>query len=286
MTRQLPSSRDNGGAALNPLLADVIAAARAAWPTVDLPTEHFASYLAARLPGGGDLEDTLRRMHTSDLYLACGCALSDPNALSAFENRCLTVVDRALSRLGMGANVVSEVKQRLRRILLVDDGGPPKISEFAGRSELSRWVRVIAVHEALGIARQARRHAELDRDGLRDSVLVNEDPELDYLKRVYRREFALAFGEALQGLRDKDRLLLKQQFLDGLGVDELARLHRVHRVTVFRWLEHARTAVLSRTRAVMMTRLKIPPSELDSIMRLISSRLEVSMRLLVRRRTS
>lgn len=286
MTRQAPSSRDNGGAALNPLLAEVIAAARVAWPTVDLPTEHFASYLADRLPDSDDLEDTLRRIHTSDLYLACGCALGDPNAHSAFETRCLTVVDRALPRLGMGANVVSEVKQRLRRILLVDDGGPPRISEFAGRSELNRWVRVIAVHEALGIARQARRHAELDRDGLAHAVLVNEDPELDYLKRLYRREFELAFGEALQGLRDRDRLLLKQQFLDGLGVNEIARLYRVHCATVFRWLEHARTAMLSTTRALMMTKLKIPPAELDSIMRLISSRLDMSMRLLFRRGTS
>jgi RNA polymerase sigma-70 factor (ECF subfamily) len=264
------------------VLAEVVAAARAAWPGIDLPNQVVASYLTERIPDGVDAERALAGMHTSDLYLACGCVLGDATAVSAFERHCLSIIDRTLPRQGFGDDVIAEVKQRMRLMLLVADDGPPGIADFEGRGELRRWVSVMAMREALGMARQRRRHAELDSDMLDESPLASDDAELAYLKRVYRHEFRIAFGEALQKLSDKDRLLLKQQFLDRLEVNEIARLHRVHRATLARWLDRARAAVLSNTRASLMRRLEVPPAELDSIVRLINSQLEVTLRLLLR----
>jgi RNA polymerase sigma-70 factor, ECF subfamily len=280
VTRRTQSPEPN--AVFEGMPASIVTSARDAWPAIHVPAEIFASYVADRLPDGVGVEDALQGIHMSDLYLACACTLGDAAAVAVFDRHCLAVVDRTLPRLGFDVEVVSEVKQRLRYKLLVPDNGPPGIADFAGRGDLRRWVRVMAVHEAMGMARAARRHVELEDETLNDEV-VGPNPELDHFKRLYGREFQAAFTGALGTLSEKERLLLKQQFLDGLGVNEIARLHRVHRATASRWLERARAAVLSRTRIHLMQSLGLPAAEFESIMRLIRSDLDMTLRHLFRR---
>lgn len=281
----LESRQGADRAMLASMVAELVAAARSTWPTVDLATEQFIAYLGDRLPCGIEIETALRNLHVSDLYLACACAHGDTSALAAFELQCLTVVDRALARLGMDPDVVNEVKQRLRCALLVAETGPPRITRFAGHGALRSWVRVMAVHEAFTVTRQARRHAgDHDDDRLADVACVGATPEIDYFKHRYRREFEIAFRDAIRALGDRERTLLRQHFLDGVGVNELAKLYRVHRATATRWLEHARSQVLATTRAHLMDRLDLPPAEIENILRQILSRLEINMRLLFRRR--
>jgi RNA polymerase sigma-70 factor (ECF subfamily) len=265
------------------MIADVVAAARAAWPTVEVSAERFLAYLAERVPAGAALEAAVVEMHASDLYLACACADGDAPAIAAFEDHCLSVVDRALARLNMNFDVVNEVKQRLRRALLVAENGPPRIVGFAGRGALRGWIRVMAVHEALGIVQHARHDVAAEEDRLVDLACAGATPEIDYFKRMYRREFEIAFREAIQTLTDRERTLLRQHFLDGVSVNELSRLYRVHRATAGRWLERARDALLSTTRAHLMDRLDVPRAEVESILRLVLSQLEINLRPLFQR---
>lgn len=266
------------------VLPGVVAAARVAWPGVEVTTDRFAGYLTERLPEGVAIETALDAMHTSDLYLACACVDGDANALAAFDRHCLAVVDRALPRLAMDADAVKEVKQRLRRMLLVAETGPPRLAAFAGHGDLRNWVRITAVREALAIERRARRHVAADEDALFELVAVRATPELEYFKRVYRREFELAFRKAIQALSDRERMLVKLHFLDHVTVQQIARLYRVHRATAARWLECARDTLLKTTRAHMVSRLDVQPAELDSILRLVLSRLEISLGPMFRRR--
>jgi len=266
------------------VMLHVVAAARAAWPTVDLATDLFAAYLADRTPDDVAFDAAVRHLHASDLYLACACVNGDPNAIAAFELHCLTVVDRALPRLSLDADAVAEVKQRLRRALLIADQGPPRLTKFAGRGDLRCWIRVLAVREALAIARQARAHVTIDEDRLVDLVAAGASPELEYFKRLYRRELEIAFRGAVQALSDHERTLIGQHFLDGISIQQLGRLHRVHRVTAARWLDCARDKLVATTRALLMDRLGVPPTELESILRLVLSRLDLSLRPLFGRR--
>src|SRR5262245_9179513 len=103
--RLLGSDRTADGAAL----AGILAAARSAWPTVELAADVFIAHLADHLTDTDEIEAALRRMHTSDLYLACACLHGDAGAIAVFDLHCLTVVDRALPRLGMGPDMVGEV---------------------------------------------------------------------------------------------------------------------------------------------------------------------------------
>lgn len=253
---------------------DPFAEARAAWPMVDLAPDLFAVYVAERLAANAERAAGLR---LADLYLACACVHGDEHAIAVFERHCLSVIDGALPRLGLDADAVGEVKQRLRRWLLVPEGGPPRLVDFAGYGDLRGWVRVIAVHEGLAMLRRARRSTPFDDDRMMAALSVRDGPEIDYLKHFYRREFKLAFTEAMAGLADRDRTLLRQQYLDGLSVMEIARLYRVHRITAGRWLEVARRGLLSATRATLMARLDVRGDDVDSILRLIGSQLDASV---------
>jgi RNA polymerase sigma-70 factor (ECF subfamily) len=206
--------------------------------------------------------------------------------VQAFEQHCLDGLAQTLSRYG-SADLIAEVKQRILERVLVSAAGAPRIARFSGRGDLRSWVRVMAVREAIGLTRRARRERPLDDDddeALLHAFVTPADAKLEYMKSRYLDEFKQAFSAALRGLSARDQTLLRQHVVDGLSVDQLGALYHVHRSTAARNLQRARHAVLIATRARLEARLAVEPGELDSILRLIRSRLEVTLRWLVRRR--
>jgi RNA polymerase sigma-70 factor (ECF subfamily) len=264
---------------------EIVAAAADAWPTIVLSRERFIAYLTERLPDDAGRDEALRSLHTSDLYLACACADGDAHALQAFETHCLSVVGQSLARLHLDQDMCAEVKQRLRHALFVHERGRARIEGFQGKGTLRAWIRVMAVRDGLAILRRLRFRTAIHDDQLMDTVAAADTPDVAYLKRKYRNEFRLAFADAVRSLTDRERLFLRQRFLDGLAVIEIARLHRMDRGTAARWIERARASVLEATRASLADRFAVPPEEIDSILRLVGSQLEVSLRVLLRRRT-
>ena len=71
------------------------------------------------------------------------------------------------------------------------------------------------------------------------------DPELLHLKQHYREAFRAAFASAMTSLSSEERVLLRQHFIDGLNIDEIAALHHIHRATAARWLAQARETIAS-----------------------------------------
>ena len=266
------------------VLDDVLAAARRTFPAFCLPPEVFAAYLRERLPPELPPQIALRRMHTSDLYLACACARGDPDAIAVLDERCLGQLDRALRRIGIDRDTIAEVKQEVRYRMLVGDGGRAEIADFAGRGDLRGWVRVMATRQALRRQYRARREQATEDDELWQHLVSAEPAMFDHVKELYRREFKCAFETALRALPDREKTLLRQHYLDGATLDELALLYRMHRATAARTLARAREMVFAATRDRLMSELGVPSQELDSILRLIWSRVEFSLRALRRGR--
>ena len=269
---------------LQALLVDIISAAQHTYPTISVPPAVFAAYLGERLSAGVAPRAALRQLHVADLYLACACARGDVRGFAAFEDHCLSQLDSVLRRMGIGADLIAEVKQDIRHRVLVGDGKRAQISDFAGRGDLRAWVRVMAVRQALRRVGRARREASQDDDELLRRIAAPGNPELDYMKAAYRAEFKQAFEGALQALSDRERTLLCQHYVDALTIDQLATLYGMHRSTAARLLASARAAVLDATRARMMSRLDVQPADLDSILRMIQSRLAISFGAMRRRR--
>jgi RNA polymerase sigma-70 factor (ECF subfamily) len=251
-------------------VAEAIASARAAWPGVEVAPARFRAFLAGRGEPAA--------LHLADLYLACACADGDPAAIAAFDRTHQAMIDRAVAATGATRAERADVAQTVRqRLLVAPEAGEPRIASYSGRGALGAWVRVVATREAARLLRRERREVAADDAELDGVVATAADPELDYLKRLYRDELKAAFRAAVDALSDRERMLLRQHVLDGLGIDRLAAFYRVHRATAARWVEAARHAVVTGTRKALVHRLRLAGGELDSVIRLVRSQLDLSL---------
>lgn len=259
-------------------LQDMVSAARARWPDFIIPPETFVAYVASRLPTDRGGLEALTSAHADDLYLSCACARGDRAAIAAFDRTYVAEIGVALSRMRMSNAGVDEVKQLVRQKLFVAEVGKiGKVADYSGRSGLRRWVRSVAVRTCLNYLRKGKREILVDDDRLLAGVSEEDDPEITYMKEKYRSEFREAFQEALAGLSDRQKSLLRYHYVDRLNIDEIGTIYRVHRVTAYRWLEKAREALVLQTNSLLKARLKVEEREFDSILRMIRSQLHISL---------
>jgi RNA polymerase sigma-70 factor (ECF subfamily) len=258
-------------------LARAIAEASSRWPTVRLAHDEFAAYVAARIGPGENPREQLASRHLDDLYLAFGCSIGDDDAVAAFDQAVLRDLPRALRRGDLDQAHLDDTRQQVATKLLARAGAtPPAIAQYSGRGSLRSWVRVIAILESARLL-QGNAHERPTDDALFDAVAHGVAPSQSALKEAYRQSFKRAFEESLAGLSIHDRLLLRQHFLDGLGIDRLATLHDVHRATAARWIAKLVERLLGDTRARLEVELAVGGEELDSVLRLIQSCLDASI---------
>lgn len=248
----------------------MFAEARIAWPTIELSVEVFAARLTALggvEPRGGG---TLR---ARDLYLAWACAEGLPAAHTAFEREVMSRVPAYLARFREGPEFVDEVTQLLRERLLT--GSPPRIAAYGGRGPLAAWVRVAVVRVAVDRLRaRSAPTATLDEA---EALPALAAPGVEQLKARYRDDFQRALDGAIAGLTPRQRTLLRMYHLDGLSLDRLAAIYRVHRASVARWLAEAREEILRETHRLLGERFALSPSEVDSLAALVQSQLAISV---------
>lgn len=272
-----------GIADLDRRLWGLVAEGRAAWPDFAIQAKDLVEFVGRQLTP--DLADAaLDGLRPTDLYLACACSKGVNGALSAFDRDYMREVDIALARMRIGDARVSDVKQLVRQRLFVGGGtaGAPtsagKISEYGGRGDLRRWVRSVAVRTCLNEMRKGKREVLVDDDHLiAQHAVSGDDPEVDYMKRTYSEQFKQAFGDALQKLGAREQTLLRYHHVDGLNIDEIGAIYRVHRVTAFRWIEKAKDLLVKSTLEILRDRLKLPSKELESVLRMIRSQIHLSL---------
>jgi RNA polymerase sigma-70 factor (ECF subfamily) len=284
---------DAAPAALRPVLGTIpdldrrlwtiVAEGRAAWPDLTVDARAVVEFIA-RQATAELAEAALDGLRPADLYLACACAHQMPGAIVAFDRDYMREVDVALTRMRIGPPRLSDVKQLVRQRLFVGGGtagaptGPGKIAEYAGRGDLRRWVRSVAVRTCLNDLRKGRREILVDDEHLiAHHAIAADDPELEYMKRTYAHEFRAAFAEALGQLGSREQTLLRYHHVDGLNIDEIGAIYRIHRVTAFRWIEKAKELLASSTLEILRGRLKLPANELDSVLRMIRSQIHLSL---------
>ncbi len=253
-------------------LLEAATAARATWPEIEQPAEAWAAYVGQRCPDGD-----LARLHSADLWAACACAAGDARAIAAVRDRCFGDLAGALRHVGATAALVDEVRAELLAQLFV--GESPKITNYSGRGELRSWLRSAAIRTALKKLNAGKR--TISDDALLDVVAPSDDPVLAQLKREYRDDVRSAFQAAFSELTARDRNLLRQHYIDGLTIDHLGATYSVHRATAARWLETVRVALLAGTRTRLASQLQLDTADIDSILVVIHSQLDVSFARLV-----
>jgi RNA polymerase sigma-70 factor (ECF subfamily) len=264
-------------------LWSLVAEGRAVWPDFPLPAKELVAFIGRQLTP--DLADgALDGLRPADLYLACACAQRITAAINAFDRDYMREVDIALARMRIGPPRLSDVKQLVRQRLFVGGGtsGTPtsagKIAEYGGRGDLRRWVRSVAVRTCLNELRKGKREILVDDENLiAQHAITADDPEVEYMKRTYSNEFKACFAQALGTLGPREQTLLRYHHVDGLNIDEIGAIYRVHRVTAFRWLEKAKDQLVKTTLDNLRAKLKLPADELDSILKMIRSQMHLSL---------
>lgn len=142
---------------------------------------------------------------------------------------------------------------------------------------LKNWLCAAGARMALRARQHDEREVPDEARAIQDLEGVLGDPELDYLKAHYRAEFRLAFREALASLSARQRNVLRLYVVDGVSSEQIGLLHQVHRGTVARWISECRQLLLERTRVELARRLGLSESELESLIVLVRSHLNVSL---------
>lgn len=254
--------------------AAALAEAREQHPDLGVDDAVVRTWVSERLGEGATLDDAAATHHIADLLLACACAQHDPTAVAVFERELTPILVTAVQ--GAGATDVDEVVQRIRERLLVDTPERrAKIGGYRGDGPLRGWLRVCAVREVLSDRRRNKPDTLPDDNAMADVVGI--DPELEVIKADASAEFRVAFREALAELPARDKNVLQYHALEGLTGDEVARIYRVDRSTVSRWLARARHRLLQGTRKRLTLKLQMDHQGFESLMELIGSRLDVSL---------
>ena len=246
---------------------------RTRWPDITLDPFALARQLAALA-----IDPSLDHPQAADLYLACALADGTPQALVVFEHELLPVVKAAARRIDSSADFADEVAQVTRERLLVarPDAGP-RIAEYAGRGPLAAWVRIAAMRIAMNLLRDRRRNVLVDDETLFEVMARLPLEERDAAGARYAAAVSQAVHDAFATLSPRERNLLRMHYLHGLTVDELAPTYKVHRATVARWIARAREQLLAHTRETLRSRLDLNDSDVDSILRQLSGRIDVTV---------
>jgi RNA polymerase sigma-70 factor (ECF subfamily) len=191
--------------------------------------------------------------------------------------------------MDLAPSTIDEAIQTLRARLFAagSDGRPPLIASYSGRSRLTGWMRVVAVRDALQLLRAQKRVRLVDEEDLAWLAEAEGTPppagdvEREHMKLLYGAEFQRAFREAVASLPEREQVLLREHYLEGKSIDELGERYRVHRATAARWVERARRGLTMEIRRTMMRELQVDPATYQSVLRLVLSRADLSLRLVL-----
>lgn len=244
-------------------------AARAKWPKLAVNRAEFRARLAAA--GERALPNA------ADLYLAHACRGGDPPAIRELSRLVEGQVQHAVRRLSQDQAFTQDVSQQLlSKLLVASEGERPKIETYSGRGTLEAWLRAAAVRTALNMLEALKSQSSLDAN-LAVASRGGSDPELAHVRRRYGKAMKGAVESALKHLEADDRNVLRFYFVDGLTVEQIARLRGVHKSTVSRLIARVRTKLLDQVKDEVAEAANARREELSSVLRAIVSQLEVSL---------
>ena len=253
-----------------------LGAARESEPQLEVSDVALMAYVARRLEPSDNPVGALESLHSADLRLACACAAGDGRALAAFDHRFATDLRRVHARAETTKIRLDDFVQALREKLFVSP--QRRIEEYGGRAPLRSWVRVVATRTLLDLARPSyltELHA--DENTFLQVPAPGDDPDVAFAKRLYGAAVLEAVQEAARDLSPQERNVLREHYARGLSIDQIGRLHRVHRATAARRVQRARELLVDKVRALLVARFKLSGRDLESVLRLLRSAMHITL---------
>jgi RNA polymerase sigma-70 factor (ECF subfamily) len=259
-------------------LVELCLEARNAYPALTIDDRELVAAIAARAPAT-ELGPYLERCRAGDLAVAVAAGRGSAVAIAELERTFRGTIDSTCRRFAGPGQTADDLKQILRaKLFVAEPGQVPKIADYAGQGFLDNWLRVTAVRVFLDLAKRKDRVRETPVDD--DDVLALPEPAdlaLDVVKAEYRAAVATAMHEGAQSLEPGDRHLLRQHLVVGLSIDQLGAVLGIHRATAARRIARAKEQLVAETRRQLAILLRLEEQELDEVIGLVMSRLDVSI---------
>jgi RNA polymerase sigma-70 factor (ECF subfamily) len=256
-------------------IARVTERGQARWPQFVLGSDGFTEHVRAHAIGLSSAE--IDKLHAEDLFLAFACVCRDPAALQEFRRHVTARLPTFVGKLRLTNVAMAEVEQEvLIKLLVGEDGLPPRLAQYKGRGTLDAWVCAVCLHAALVWHRRAGGdRLELHED--LDEVLVEADASL----AVARRQFAGLLGpilrDVLLGLSARERLLLRMYYVEELSLRQLGRIHGVNASTVMRQIDAVLERIAADMKAALRRQIALSSAELQSLGLLLDAQLTLSL---------
>lgn len=237
----------------------------------------FAQHLGALLSRAVDPVLALERLHARDVALALACAQGLPAARALLEQEVLLKLRVPLARIHPSPVFTDEVLQALRANLLMPRAeAPSRLLGYAGTGPLLHWVSISATRLALRMRKALGEESHVEAEVL----AAHPAPgglELGFVREEARGHVRAAFVRAVASLDDEDRELLRLHFVERLSLERMGALFDLHKSTLSRRLTAVQSLLEKRTRRALAERLSLPEPEVDSVMRAIHGRLDLSL---------
>jgi RNA polymerase sigma-70 factor, ECF subfamily len=223
-------------------------------------------------PGSAKIDKFIDGLHVDDLCLVIACERGDQSAWSdLFEGYGATVRSAARSASSNEAtadDVAQSIWADLHGLKVREDGKPAgKLAYYSGAGSLGGWLRAVVGQLAIDQHRrqsrlvQTEEDTDLDRlahDAGENSNSLNPfhsapNPEESLASDLASADVEKALGQALAGLDDEDRLLMKLYYFDGLRLREAGAVLGVHEATASRRLTRIHSEVRERVESILMT---------------------------------
>jgi RNA polymerase sigma-70 factor (ECF subfamily) len=223
-------------------------------------------------PGSAKIDKFMDGLHADDLCLVIACESGDQSAWSdLFEGYGATVrsaARSASSNEAMSDDVAQSIWADLHGLKVREDGKPAgKLAYYSGAGSLGGWLRAVVGQLAIDQHRrqsrlvQTEEDTDLDRlahDAGENSNSLNPfhsapNPEESLASDLASADVEKALGQALAGLDDEDRLLMKLYYFDGLRLREAGAVLGVHEATASRRLTRIHGEVRERVESILMT---------------------------------
>jgi len=251
---------------------------RAGHPEIDVADVAFAAHLATC---GAAIDPGT---HAEDLYLVCAGMRGDAAAVAKLRRIHRPVLASYLRRIDGSPAFVDEVEQQVWDVLLVGGAGAtPKLGSYSGQGQLAGWIGIAAQRIALMIRRREAAQERAHDGAAAEAKLVDNDPELGFIKATLREKFRQAITRAIGMLEDRERMIYRLYLIDGVSIEGIAKIYGVAHSTVSRWLAKARETVIAEARRVLREDMNLSAEEFDSVAGLVMSRLDLSVSRILQR---
>ncbi len=246
-------------------------AGRSRLPGAALALDQFLSFSAR-----DDVTESALIEYGPDLFLTCACGLGDPHAIESLDREYLARAGDFLGRFRLSIDQQREHRQQLRISLLLGDR--PGILSYRGAGPLGAWLRITSIRLALRLfGRPGEPHEAADSDVWNRLTSDAPNPELRVLRAEHREVFSAVLEQSLRALQPGERTLLRLHIIDGLNIDALSAIYRIHRSTAARRLIAVRDKVHAAIREALGVQLASSSSELRSLVRLVRGDVHLSL---------